>query len=179
MVTWVKLSSIGLGLSGKEFLLRQDEMLDRFPTRVVSSTMMGAITFGNMWCHRIRGAAAPMVVAAQARPCDAWAQPGGLRKQQRNRQRERAKARLELGSLQGLESASGKAEQLGFYETVLGDPAALFDKLGAYRRATAGDLLRVARRYLVDSARTIIEVHPDGTDELGDDGEEEEEEAAA
>jgi zinc protease len=92
---------------------------------------------------------------------------------------ERAKARLELGSLQGLESASGKAEQLGFYETVLGDPAALFDKLGAYRRASAGDLLRVARRYLVDSARTIIEVHPDGSDDGEDDGDDEEGEEAA
>jgi zinc protease len=76
---------------------------------------------------------------------------------------ERVKARLELGTLQGLETVSGKAEQLGFYETVLGDPAALFEKLGAYRRATLGDLLRVARRYLVDTARTIVEVLPDGS----------------
>jgi zinc protease len=88
---------------------------------------------------------------------------------------ERVKARLELGTLQGLETVGGKAEQIGFYETVLGDPAALFDKLEAYRRVTIGDLLRVARRYLVDTARTIIEVFPDGTggdEEDGDDGEE-------
>lgn len=80
---------------------------------------------------------------------------------------DRAKARLELGTLQGLETVGGKAEQIGFYETVLGDPAALFDKLAAYRRATASDLLRVARRYLVNSARTVIEVVPDGA--AGDD----------
>jgi zinc protease len=90
---------------------------------------------------------------------------------------ERVKARLELGTLQGLETVSGKAEQMGFYETVLGDPAALFEKLAAYRRATVGDLLRVARRYLVETARTVIEVIPDGSggdaDEVG-----EEEEAA-
>lgn len=89
---------------------------------------------------------------------------------------EKAKARLELSVLQGLETAAGKAEQIGFYETVLGDPAALFAKLAAYRRATLGDLLRVARKYLVPSARTVIEVHPDGsvaagTDE-GDEGDE-------
>ena len=86
---------------------------------------------------------------------------------------ERAKARLELGTLQGLETVAGKAEQIGFYETVLGDPAALFEKLGAYRRVTLGDVLRVARRYLVESARTVIEVLPDGSD-AGDEGDEEE-----
>jgi zinc protease len=75
---------------------------------------------------------------------------------------ERAKARLELGALQGLETVSGKAEQLGFYETVLGDPAQLFGKLGEYRRATRSDLLRVARRYLAPEGRTLVEVFPDG-----------------
>jgi len=84
---------------------------------------------------------------------------------------DRAKARLELGTLQGLETVSGKAEQIGFYETVLGDPAALFDRLAAYRRVTLADVLRVARRYLVDTSRTVIEVIPDGS---SDDGEEEE-----
>ena len=91
---------------------------------------------------------------------------------------DKAKARLELGTLQGLETVAGKAEQLGFYETVLGNPASLFDKLGDYRRATPGDLLRVARRYLTPDARTIIEVYPDGSASDGDD-EEGEEEAAS
>ncbi|XYI03372.1 M16 family metallopeptidase [Sorangium sp. So ce1128] len=76
---------------------------------------------------------------------------------------DRAKARIELSVLQGLETVSGKAEQIGFYETVLGDPAALFERLAAYRRATVGDLLRAARRYLVSSARTVIHVIPDGS----------------
>lgn len=86
---------------------------------------------------------------------------------------EKVKARLELGTLQGLETVAGKAEQLGFYETVLGDPAALFDKLREYRRVTPNDLLRVARRYLVPAARTVIEVYPDGSDPA-EDGEEDE-----
>ncbi len=88
---------------------------------------------------------------------------------------DRAKAKLELGTLQGLETVAGKAEQIGFYEVVLGDPGELFHKLAAYRRVTLGDLLRVARRYLVTSARTIVEVMPDGTaGDAADDGEEEE-----
>jgi zinc protease len=88
---------------------------------------------------------------------------------------DRAKARLELSTLQGLESVAGKAEQIGFYETVLGDPNELFHRLEAYRRVTLSDLLRVARRYLVSSARTRVEVLPDGASE---DEEDEDDDAA-
>jgi zinc protease len=84
---------------------------------------------------------------------------------------DRAKARLELSTLQGLESVAGKAEQIGFYETVLGDPNELFHRLEAYRRVTLADLLRVARRYLVSSARTRVEVLPDGASLEGEESE--------
>jgi zinc protease len=86
---------------------------------------------------------------------------------------EKAKARVELSVLQGLETVSGKAEQVGFYEIVLGSPAVLFEKIEAYRRVKVSDLLRVARRYLVDSARTLIEVIPETPGEgEGDEDEE-------
>jgi zinc protease len=78
-----------------------------------------------------------------------------------DRELARAKARLELGSLQQLETVGGKAEQIGFFETVLGDPGHAFRRVGAFRRATAGDLRRVARRYLVDSERTVLRVVPE------------------
>jgi zinc protease len=78
-----------------------------------------------------------------------------------DRELARAKARLELGSLQQLETVGGKAEQIGFFETVLGDPGHAFRRVGAFRRATAGDLRRVARRYLVDSERTVVRVVPE------------------
>lgn len=88
---------------------------------------------------------------------------------------DRAKARQELGLLQALETASEKAEQIGFYETVLGAPAELFGKLEAYRRATLGDLLRVARRYLVTENRTRVDViaalQGDDTDDDDDEDE--------
>ncbi len=86
---------------------------------------------------------------------------------------EKAKARLELSTVQGLESVSGKAETIGFYDSVLGDPGALFTKLEQYRRVQKGDVLRVARRYLVPTSRTLVEVRPNGEAE----GEEEEEAA--
>ncbi len=72
-----------------------------------------------------------------------------------------AKARLELGGLQSLDTASGKAEQIGFYDTVVGDPAGAFRRLEAYRRVTAGDVRRVARRFLVTRSRTIVHVIPE------------------
>jgi zinc protease len=83
----------------------------------------------------------------------------------------RAKARLELSLLRSLETAAGKAEQIGFYATMLGDPAGAFARLEAYRRATPSDLRIAARRYFVDSARTIVLVEPDDEkphDDAGD-----------
>lgn len=74
---------------------------------------------------------------------------------------ERAKARVELSSLQGMDTVSGRASQIGFCETVVGDPAAVFAKVEAVRRTGRADLLRVARRYLDTRARTVIEVLPD------------------
>jgi len=82
---------------------------------------------------------------------------------------DRAKARLELGLLQSLETTSGKAEQIGFYDTVLGDPAAPFRRLERYRRVTAGEIRTAARRWLVPSARTIVRVLPEKGDDDEDD----------
>jgi zinc protease len=69
---------------------------------------------------------------------------------------ERARARTELGLLAGLETAEGKASTIGFYETVLGRPAAAFERLDALRRLGPSDLLRAARRYFTDSARSVV-----------------------
>jgi zinc protease len=73
---------------------------------------------------------------------------------------EKVKAKVELALVQSLETASGKAEQIGFYSVVLGDPVGAFSRLEAYRRTTRSDLLRVARRYLVPARRSVVEVHP-------------------
>ncbi len=73
----------------------------------------------------------------------------------------RAKARLELGLLQQLETIPGKAEQIGFFETVLGDPSHAFRRVEAFRRATESDVRRVARRYLRDEGSTVVRVLPE------------------
>jgi zinc protease len=74
----------------------------------------------------------------------------------------RAKARLELALVQSLETASGKAEQIGYYETMLDDPLGAFRRLAAYQRVSLNDLRRVARRYFVQGARTVLTVLPSG-----------------
>jgi zinc protease len=73
---------------------------------------------------------------------------------------ERARARLELGLLAGLDTVDGKASTIGFYDTVLGRPAAAFERLEATARLGPGDVLRAARRYLRKSTRTVILVRP-------------------
>ncbi len=96
---------------------------------------------------------------------------------------ERAKARFELGALQGMDSCSGRAEQMGFYEVVCGDPTGALERLRLVRRLTVGDLLRAARRYLVTESRTTLLVraalHDDEGEEEGDDEGGEQSEVAA
>ncbi|MBM4359909.1 MAG: insulinase family protein [Deltaproteobacteria bacterium] len=91
----------------------------------------------------------------------------------------RAKARTELSTFQGMQSSSGKAEQIGFCEVVLGDPAGLWSRLDACDRVTRSDLLRVARKYFVESVRTLLVVTPGGEDDGEDDEDDEDAEDAA
>lgn len=72
---------------------------------------------------------------------------------------ERAVARAELGLLGSLETADGKAGTIGFYECILGQPAAAFERLARMRRTTQSDVLRAARRYLQRESRTVVFVH--------------------
>jgi zinc protease len=73
---------------------------------------------------------------------------------------ERAKARLELSLVAGLETVDGKASTIGFYDTVLGRPAAAFERLEASLDLGPSDLLRAARRYLGRASRSVVLVHP-------------------
>jgi zinc protease len=86
---------------------------------------------------------------------------------------QKAKNRLELGFLHGMETFSGSAEQVGFFETVLADPSRVFSQLEAYRAVSAADLVRVVGTVLVPSQRTTIFVRPsaDALDELADEEE--------
>ncbi len=69
---------------------------------------------------------------------------------------ERARSRLELALVSSLETVEGKATTLGFFESVLGQPALAFERLVALRRVDASALRRAARRYLARDRRSVI-----------------------
>ena len=77
------------------------------------------------------------------------------------RELRKAKNILQADYVRGLSSVSGKANQLGFYETVFGDYREMFKEVDRVEAVTAADVQRVARTYLVDRARTTVELVPE------------------
>lgn len=73
---------------------------------------------------------------------------------------EKAINQLELSFLHTMETAGGKAEQIGFHETVVNDGAAVFERLASYRRVTAADVRRAVSKYLRPLRRTRVEITP-------------------
>ena len=71
---------------------------------------------------------------------------------------DKAVHQLELSFLHGLETAGGKAEQIGFHEMVANDGAAVLDRVEGYRAVTMDDVKRAARKYLRPSRRTRVEI---------------------
>jgi len=76
-------------------------------------------------------------------------------------ERDRAVARMELTFLRNLETVGGRAEQIGFFDTVLGDAAGGFVRLEKIRGVTTDDLRDVVRRYMVRHRRTVVVVRSD------------------
>jgi len=77
----------------------------------------------------------------------------------------RVRARIELGLLQGLSTNEGKASTIGFYEVVLGNPSAGFDRLLGLLELDPQQLLLVAQKYLNRHSRTVIVVQPQSSSE--------------
>lgn len=73
---------------------------------------------------------------------------------------ERAKSRMEFAHYSGMESAEGKAAQIGFYETVLGDPGLGTERLRRLEHIDASEVRRVARRFFENVGRTVISIRP-------------------
>lgn len=73
---------------------------------------------------------------------------------------EKAISQLELSFLHSMETAGGKAEQIGFYETVARDGSAVFERLAEYRDVDSADVRRAAAKYLRPSRRTRVEIVP-------------------
>jgi len=72
----------------------------------------------------------------------------------------KAKNILQADYIRSLKRVSGRANRLGFYETVHGDYSAMFREVDLWEAVTAADVTRVARTYLVDDTRTTVELVP-------------------
>jgi predicted Zn-dependent peptidase len=67
----------------------------------------------------------------------------------------RVKAKVRAGLIRQLDSNSGMASNLTFYEVNYGDWRKMFAGLEDIDRVTAADVQRVVRRYFVESGRTV------------------------
>jgi len=68
---------------------------------------------------------------------------------------EKAKTRARAGLIRQLDSNSGLAEQITFYEVVTGDWRNLFTQLDQIEKVTAEDIRRVAKEYFTKKNRTV------------------------
>jgi zinc protease len=82
-------------------------------------------------------------------------------------QQELAKAKNQLESefVFGLQSVSDKGEQIGYYQTILGDYSRLFEEADRYQAVTAQDVMRVAQQYFGENNRTVAVLVPDMPEE--------------
>ncbi|MCA9577531.1 MAG: insulinase family protein [Myxococcales bacterium] len=76
------------------------------------------------------------------------------------RELDKVRHQAELSFLTSMETAAGKAEQIGFYDAVLEDPSAVFARAEAYRTMRPEDVMRVARRLFDARARVVVAVQP-------------------
>jgi zinc protease len=82
-------------------------------------------------------------------------------------QQELAKAKNQLESefVFGLQSVSSKGQQIGYYQTILGDYSQLFEEADRYQAVTARDVMRVAQEYFGENNRTVAVLVPDMPEE--------------
>lgn len=74
---------------------------------------------------------------------------------------EKVRNLVETGFWSELQSADGKGESLGHYQTTLGDFRALFAVADAIGRVSPDDVARAARSFLTRARRTVVTVEPE------------------
>ncbi len=72
----------------------------------------------------------------------------------------KAKRQLAAESVRAMKTVSGKANQLGFFDVVLGDYQKLFRLDDEWAAITAADVQRVAAQYFVKARRTVVVLEP-------------------
>jgi zinc protease len=74
---------------------------------------------------------------------------------------QKAKNQLEAEFIFGLQSVSDKGSEIGYYQTILGDYARLFEEANKYQAVTAQDVMRVANTYFDEKNRTVAVLVPE------------------
>jgi len=72
----------------------------------------------------------------------------------------KAKNKLAAQLIRNLKTVSGKANQLGYFETVLGDYRAMFGLESEWEKVDAAAVQRVARARLQPPLRTVVVLQP-------------------
>jgi predicted Zn-dependent peptidase len=73
---------------------------------------------------------------------------------------EKAKRQLEVSLVNGLETSHALADRIGQDYSTLGRIRPLDERLARIRAVTAADVQRVARAYLVDDQRSVVQIVP-------------------
>jgi len=73
----------------------------------------------------------------------------------------KAKNQLEAEFIFGLQSVSSKGNEIGYYQTLLGDYTRLFEEANKYQAVTAEDVMRVAKKYFDKKNRTVAVLVPE------------------
>jgi zinc protease len=74
---------------------------------------------------------------------------------------QKAKNQIEAEFIFGLQSVSAKGQEIGYYQTVLGDYGRLFDEANKYQAVTAQDVMSVAKKYFDTKNRTVTILVPE------------------
>jgi len=79
---------------------------------------------------------------------------------------KRFKAEHEASEIQSLQSVSGKASKLAYYQTFTGNANYLKQDLDRYRKVTKEDVMRVYNQYIKNKASVVLSVVPKGKTDL-------------
>ncbi|KAF0117563.1 MAG: M16 family peptidase [bacterium] len=74
------------------------------------------------------------------------------------RELSKVKNQLQADFIRALNSNSGLASKLSYYQTVVGDWRYIEDQLDVIERITPQDIMKAANKYLVEDNRTVAEL---------------------
>jgi zinc protease len=157
----VEILTGGLSAALHRRLVVEEEMASQLQAHLAPTRDPGLVeVFLAMKRGRRFDEAMPIIEEELARLRDAGPAPEEL---------EKARNRLETSFWSELETADGKAEALGHFETTLGDWRRVLEVAARLPMISADEVRRAARTYLVSSGRTIVVAEPSGEAD-GDDG---------